>query len=656
MIVFFADALGVYPFKSFWSNYERMDGWVTLVHLFLYVVVAASVLNTEKLWRGFWNVSLGASVLMGVYGLLQLLGIASLNPGFSSASRIDATFGNPIYLAVYMLFHIGIAALLWVRAFEERPKGGMQHALLYGSVIVLDTFVLFMTGTRGTMIGLIGGFVLFLITIAFSSQVSGKVRRIARGTLLGLLVLAGLFWMIREQPAIQKIPFLQRLATISLEDSTTKARFMNWGMAWEGVKERPLLGWGQENYAIVFDKYYNPSMYGQEQWFDRVHNIVFDWLVAAGFLGLISYLALYACALWCVWMKDAFGPLERSILTGLLAAYFFHNLFVFDNIGSYLLFASVLAYIAFRASKKSAHIPMPTLPERAIPIVAALAVLFVAGALWFVNMRPLAANRALIGALQPHQEGIGKNLELFKESIAFGTVGAQEAREQLVQAAAQVVRIESAPLDLKKAFLQEAAAEMGKQADASPLDARFPLFLGAILQTGGDIANAERALMRAHELSPGKQAILFELAGNYLAQGKADEALATFKKAYELEPSFTTARIFYAALAISKGHDALADELLAPIIEEGVAADPRITAAYIERGRYDKVIAIWGARVKARPTEVQSYFTLAAAYYGAGNSARAIEVLESAVKAEPQAKAQADALIQQIRSGAAKIQ
>jgi len=43
-------------------------------------------------------------------------------------------------------------------------------------------------------------------------------------------------------------------------------------MAWEGVKEKPLLGWGQENFNLVFNKYYEPSLYGQEVWFDRVHN------------------------------------------------------------------------------------------------------------------------------------------------------------------------------------------------------------------------------------------------------------------------------------------------------------------------------------------------------------------------------------------------
>ncbi|MBI4093785.1 O-antigen ligase family protein [Candidatus Kaiserbacteria bacterium] len=652
-IVAIADALGVYPFKSFWSNYERMDGFVTLAHLFLYFVVTASILNTEKLWRAFWHTSLGASALMGVYGLLQLAGIASLNPGFSSVSRIDATFGNPIYLAVYMLFHIGIAALLWSRVSEERPNQRTQHAYLYGSIIALDTFVLFMTGTRGTMLGLIGGAVLGAILFALSSRAG---RRLAITGIAGVALLAGTLYLARDQALVQRVPFLQRLATISLEDSTTKARFMNWGMAWEGVKERPILGWGQENYAIVFDKYYNPGMYGQEQWFDRVHNIVFDWLVAAGFLGLISYLALYACALWCLWMRDAFRPHERSILTGLLAAYFFHNLFVFDNIGSYMLFASLLAYIAFRASESAPTIPAPTIAGKALPIFVAGAIALSWGAAWYVNMRPLAANRALIQAIQPQKEGIMKNLEFFRESISYGTLGTQEAREQLAQVAVQVIRLEGAPVEVKRSFVEAAATEMAKQADASPLDARFPLFLGALLNAAGDLTNAEPALERAHQLSPGKQTILFEIAANRLAQEKTDEAIAAYKKAFELEPKYTEARILYAALVIRGGNDARGDELLAPILESGVAADPRIAAAYLARSRYDKIITIWEARVLARPSESQPYFTLAAAYYGAGNSARAIEVLEGVAEILPSAKEQADTLIEQIRSGAAKIQ
>src|SRR3989344_8477318 len=71
IIIALADAFGTYPFKSFWSNYERMDGWVTLAHLFMLVVVASSMLNTEKLWKTFWQTELVMSLLIAAYSFLQ---------------------------------------------------------------------------------------------------------------------------------------------------------------------------------------------------------------------------------------------------------------------------------------------------------------------------------------------------------------------------------------------------------------------------------------------------------------------------------------------------------------------------------------------------------------------------------------------------------
>ena len=124
-IMAIADALGAAPFKSFWSNYERMDGWVTLIHTLAYLVVASSVLASEKMWRLLWQVNLGVSVFLSIDGLLQIAGLTAIGQGGASglAARVDATFGNPIYLAVYMLFNIGIAALLWVQMLQVRSAG-----------------------------------------------------------------------------------------------------------------------------------------------------------------------------------------------------------------------------------------------------------------------------------------------------------------------------------------------------------------------------------------------------------------------------------------------------------------------------------------------------------------------------------------------------
>jgi len=682
-IIAVADINGVNTFKSFWSNFERMDGWVTLVHLFAYFVVASSVLSTQKLWRRFWLTSIGVSVLTGLYGLLQLVGVSALGQGGVGglSARLDATFGNPIYLAVFMLFNIFIAAFLWAESWEKNGAGRRLPASLgYGSVIALDTFVLFFTGTRGTMLGLIGGTLLSAFLIAIVARNSDRARRYAIGTAVAILVLASGFWLVRDQSWVNKVGFLNRLATISTSDNTVKARFMNWGMAWEGFKERPILGWGQENYAIVFDKYYNPQMYAQEQWFDRVHNIIFDWLVAGGLLGLLGYLSLFACALWCIWRKGkdtgeilkgsmrnahkgaehtgAFSLIEQSILTGLLAGYFFHNLFVFDNISSYLLFTSILAYIASRSG--SAHdspvlLPSVRIPGAGLPIIAVVAAVLTWGVAWWANSSALAENRVLLQAVAPQAGGITKNLDYFKEAIAYGSIGTQEAREQVIQAASQIAGNKNISDDVKKQFLETAAKEMSLQAEASPLDARFPLFLGVLLNAYGDYADAQKALERAHELSPAKQTILFELASNASARGDDAGALQILKQAYELAPEFREARINYASFAIRFKDDQLADELLSPIMKSGGAADPRVASAYVARGRYDKIAEIWKARAEAMPKDVQTRYTLAVALYMAGNSAQAIAQLEELVRLSPDSKTQVDSLIDQMRNGTANV-
>ncbi|OGJ60195.1 hypothetical protein A2635_05485 [Candidatus Peribacteria bacterium RIFCSPHIGHO2_01_FULL_51_9] len=666
VVIGVADAFGAYPFKSMWSNYERMEGWVTLAHLLAYVVVAVSVLNTENLWRRLFQWSLFVSLCLSLLGVLQVFGIFSSAGGTSGLSgRVAATFGNPIYLAAYMLFHIFIAGMLFAQMLKVREAGRrLAPALFYGGVIGLDTLALLLTGTRGAMLGLLGGAFLTLVLLSLAPG-SRRLRRITIGAFIGLIVAGGALWAARDSAFVNSVGFLGRLASISLTDNTTKARFLNMGIAWEGVKERPILGWGQENYALVFDKYYDPRMYAQEQWFDRVHDSIFDWWIAGGTLGLLAFLGVFGAALWVLWRAsltrrtdDAFTHEERSILTGLLAAYFVHNLTVFDNITSSILFATVLAYIAYRemTTGKTAPLLSRALPSRALLFAAPLCAALLALVVWGINANAYAANRALIGGMQPQEAGLEYNLTLFEKAVSYDTYGTQEAREQLAQIAVQILASNQVPTEIKQRFTATAVSELEKQAALSPLDARFPLFAASVLSAAGDYKNAATLLEKARQLSPGKQTILYELGQNAYFRGDADAAVRYFEEAYKLAEDNVVARIYYAMVLIRLGRDEEAERILAPIIPTGQAADQRILAAYVEREQYGKLIPLWEARVEAVPTDVQAYFTLGAAYYVVGERAQAIATLERAALLGPEVKAQTDPLILQIQSGTLKVQ
>ncbi|HEY4521134.1 MAG TPA: O-antigen ligase family protein [Candidatus Paceibacterota bacterium] len=593
-----ADLFGAYPGKSIWSNFERMEGWITLAHLLAYLVVATSVLNTEKIWRRLFQVSLVASMLLAINGVMQIIGVAALGQGGVGglSARIDATFGNPIYLAAYMLFHIFLAAMLWTQMRKVRPaKDHLWPAIFYCGAIIMDTIALLFTGTRGAMLGLIGGALLTFILLSFSHGAK-KWRVITVSFFAALIVLGGIVWVARDSAVVRSIVFLDRLASISLTDNTTKARFFNMGMAWQGVKERPLLGWGQENYALVFDKYYDPRMYAQEQWFDRVHNSVFDWWIAGGTLGLLAFLGVFAAALLVLWRpsaergstelsranarsvfglggKEAFTHEERSILTGLLAAYFAHNLTVFDNITSSILFATVLGYIAYReiAARDAAPIIRATIiPQGALGLVGAGSGILAIFLIWSINANAYTANKTLIAGIQGQPGGVAQNLELLKRAISYQSLGTQEAREQLAQITMSILASDQVPADVKAQFAQTAVSELDKQAAASPLDARHPLFAAGVLDAAGLYKEAAVYYQRARELSPGKQSILYQMGQNALLQGDEESAVKYLAEAYNLEKSNFTAAQYLASMYYMIGDQAAARRTL----EEAAAVNP----------------------------------------------------------------------------------
>src|SRR3989344_6076561 len=47
-VITLSDISGVNPWKSIWSNFERMEGLVTHIHLFLFFLVASTMLSSQK--------------------------------------------------------------------------------------------------------------------------------------------------------------------------------------------------------------------------------------------------------------------------------------------------------------------------------------------------------------------------------------------------------------------------------------------------------------------------------------------------------------------------------------------------------------------------------------------------------------------------------
>lgn len=686
--MFIADLNAVNTSKAFWSNFERMEGWATLIHLLGYFLVTSSVLQTEKLWTRLINTSIGASAIMGIYGLVQLAGYLEIHQG---GARVDGTTGNATYLAVYMLFHIFLTALMLLRwRFPENGKSGaMWGVWLYIGALALQLFILFNTATRGAILGVLGGILLAALIAAYFKRDAKAVRYSAIGIFITVVVLIGGLGMAKNTAIVQKNEVLTRfdfsgtnimhgLQTLTLtadcseiNEKTLRSRCMVWGMAAQGVAEKPFLGWGQGNFNFVFNKYYNPLMYDQEPWFDRAHSaLLWDRAVSGGIPGLLLYLALFGSALVYVWLpRTGLTRTEQAVFTGLLAAYGFHNLFVFDNLISYWLFATVLGYLHYRGGTKiergwyQHEFDRKLVQNVAAPVVLIIAV----GTVYIVNVPSIRAGGTLIDAMNAEARGnYEKSLQLYNEALAINApVGTQEIRERLTKSASNMASRTQNP-QIRRKFFQRAEEEIAAHINnIAPRDVRLWAYLGQLYASYNLPEEAIGAFKNAREFSPGKQMFAMRIGLIHLTEERYEEAIEIFREdAFKVTPNYDQARIYYATAAVYTDRLELAKRLLEEKFGTAGVYNTNLLTAYAEKGHAELVQKVRENRLKElgemlaeantetrRQQVVQEHFTLAARLYQFGMQEDALAVLRTITERIPGAAKQANYYIQEIEAG-----
>lgn len=289
VVVFLLASLFAYdPWAAFWGNFERGESGIQLLHLFIFFFLLTVLLRDKDDWIAYLKVVLSATVLVIIYGLLAGRVANFVGPAFSFNTRFQGSLGNPDYIGQFMLFALFFALYLFFNVIKK-------HQVFFYAFFSLLFFVIFiLSQTRGAFLGFVAGIFMTLIYLVFSYP-SKKGKILSFVLLVLFLVGVGGFIYFRHHPFIKNLPVVGRFADISLKAG--ERRIWAWQSAWEGVKERPLLGWGPENFSVVFDKYFVPSHfdpnYGGETWFDRAHSVIFDYAAETGILGLLAYLGLW---------------------------------------------------------------------------------------------------------------------------------------------------------------------------------------------------------------------------------------------------------------------------------------------------------------------------------------------------------------------------
>lgn len=319
-----ADWQAPYPRYAFFSRPERMDGYIELVHFAGFLVACAFLLDSEKRRRAYLWALVGSSIWVGIEGLVQEIYMWVLGIGWE---QIGSTLGNPVFLGQYAAMMVCIAAFLW-------PKAGRRGRMVLAASGILDLAMIFLSQGRGAALALIAAGL--VAAFAAGGRRAGLAVLLATGAAALLLV------AVPTAMVLADIPREHHFLDVSLSDP----RFETWRIAVAAARMKPFLGWGQEGMLLAGGFPYH---------IDRAHNLVLDWLVAGGVLGLWAWVFFLAAIRREIALGFAGG--ERAALYACLAAYLVSDMFLFDTVSSYLLLAAVAGVaVARQAADATVHV------------------------------------------------------------------------------------------------------------------------------------------------------------------------------------------------------------------------------------------------------------------------------------------------------------
>lgn len=521
---------GVDFYHSFWDNHERMLGLFTIFHYVIYYFICTVVFRCWEEWKKAFKIFLLAGSLVILLGLVQVV-----DPNFllnNGNVRVSGTLGNAIYFSGYGLFLFFASILLFLK---EKRKIWKKIEIIIGILAVLG---IFFGGSRGAMVGFLLGVLILVIFYFYKFRHLAKVRNTALIFFLTLfLSTTFLFWQ-RDSDFIKRLPGIGRLFSTSISELTSGPRILAWKISIKAWKDKPILGWGPNNYFYAFNSNYNPQSlnfgYG-ETWFDNAHNIILNTLATQGIIGVLSYLSIFifsAASLALAYRKQELDIHILVVGVAFLVAHLFQNITVFENPTSYLYFIFWLAMTnsLSLSEKEDVH---KVLDKKISPMVVGIILTLATLLIFIFNIQPARANTKTFKVLKLLNSNPVLAAESIRQLFLFKTPHIDDIRNDVARSSLQFLSAyyKDFGTERTKELFDLAYGAVKDNLNLHPLDIRNHLMLSqldqfAFLLTSDSkyLLESEYILNNALKLSPKRQQLLYSLANIKMQMGKSDEA------------------------------------------------------------------------------------------------------------------------------------
>lgn len=651
---------------SFWGDVERMLGFFHIFHFFIYYLIVITVIREKKDWNALMIVSVAAAIIISIHAL---------------AGKSYATIGNAAYVGGYLIFNIYFALILF---FGEKKENYARWLYLIAVIIMLPA--LKNTGVAGSYVGL--GISLILALFLFGILHKNKKIKIytLSVSLLAIVLIVSIF-LNRSNPSVRKIEFLNNiLSEVSLGKNTFQTRLISWKTAWKDFPSHPILGAGYGNFAITFDKYFDPKFYNytrSETYFDRAHNNLVDIASTTGILGLVTYLFIFSAVIYYLivgYREEKISLIEFVLLFSLIAAYFVQNLAVFDSLVTYIPLMMTFGFIYWLYNKDGENIisrwfekilgwfsssdKKNQSSEISILAITGIVIFFV---MYQYNIKPI---KMLMGTIKG-QEAFAQNdvrtgFTHYKKALSYNTILDRDSRDSLIRLMSNLVPLNKVSKDEGAQILEYVIDASQKNLNYNFRDSLALIEHSQLLNVAAEYFRddkekfsyysklAEEAADKSIESAPGRIPHYFQKAQVYITRGDMDKAVETLKYAYGLNNDYyeSVCKLAKVEIVLKKDEgysnmnqclDKGGAETLYPSSFVG-----QLINYYAGKNDSARVLKLYEKMARLESNNAKILANLAQLYAREGQKEKAIEMARKAAELDPAIKDAAEEFIRKL--------
>ncbi|MBS2034821.1 O-antigen ligase family protein [bacterium] len=295
-----------------WSSLDQHLSQLFSASVVGYSSVALALQSSARASASAWRSNV--LILLVTLGLSLTFGLHSLA---LEGGRLKANFTNPDCYCVVLLFGYFFAQALLLESV------GISRAV-FSAIVLFFLLGIFLTGSRAGWAGLMGGSCIFCLTLAVSRSAKDRV-----GTVL-VVGLPLLSILLAVPFAGEKI--LNRFAGLwdgrermSLQ---TRVDVATYGLRSAGRYWLSGAGGGCFHLAYQQDR---PESSRAEGYMNVAHNDSVQWAVETGVLGLLLWIACFACAALCAWNKHSAPTGRVAGVLAFLSSYWAYSVFNFAS-------------------------------------------------------------------------------------------------------------------------------------------------------------------------------------------------------------------------------------------------------------------------------------------------------------------------------------